>query len=190
MPGAVPGISPLGGQNCPEACKAKALQCAQASTARGTQSCAGIMMGCGDSDIQGRNYACGNREESLWWGRIFSQEVNLRLIETLKVEDWENGWALTTSGFGVVPCSLMNSLVKEEHNAVHCGKENLLKHLQKSVISRNMVETIRSVTERCEICCRNNPKRLNKIQFGKTTVGQARGEYWQIDFTKLPRKDS
>ncbi|KAK1213651.1 POK25 protein, partial [Pygoscelis papua] len=75
-----------------------------------------------------------------------------------------------------------------EHNAVHWGTENLLRYLQKSVISRNMVEIIKSVTQRCEICCRNNPKTQNKIQFGKTTEGQAPGEYWQIDFTELPRK--
>ncbi|KAK1194525.1 POK7 protein, partial [Pygoscelis papua] len=75
-----------------------------------------------------------------------------------------------------------------EHNTVHWGTENLLKHLQKSVISRNMVEIIKSVTQRCKICCKNNPKTQNKIQFGKTTEGQAPGEYWQIDFTELPRK--
>ena len=51
-----------------------------------------------------------------------------------------------------------------------------------------MVELIKSVTERCEICCKNNPKTQNRIQFGKTFEGQAPGEYWQIDFTELPRK--
>lgn len=110
---------------------------------------------------------------------------DLTLIETLKAEKQENGWVVIPSGLVVVPYSIMNSLVKEKHKAVHWGTENLLKHLQKSVISRNMVETIRSVTERCEICCRNSPKTQNKIQFGKTAEGQAPGEYWQIDFTEL-----
>ncbi|XP_009324031.1 PREDICTED: protein NYNRIN-like [Pygoscelis adeliae] len=111
-----------------------------------------------------------------------------RLIETLQAERREDGWAVTPTGLVVIPHSLMNSLVKEEHNTVHWGTENLLKHLQKSVISRNMVEIIKSITQRCELCCKNNPKTQNKIQFGKTTEGQAPGEYWQIDFTELPRK--
>lgn len=62
--------------------------------------------------------------------------------------------------------------------------EHLLKHLKKSFIRRTMVETIRSVTERCDICWRNNPINMQN----STAEGQAPGEYWQIDFTGLPRK--
>lgn len=47
----------------------------------------------------------------------------------------------------------MNSLGREEHSAVHWGTEKLLKHFQKTVISWNIIEVVRSVTESCEICC-------------------------------------
>lgn len=50
-----------------------------------------------------------------------------------------------------------------------------------------MVESVQSVTERCEVCCKNNPKTQNRIHFRKITEGRAPGEYWQIDFTELPR---
>ncbi|GAB0208003.1 protein NYNRIN-like [Grus japonensis] len=57
------------------------------------------------------------------------------LIETLKTEIQENGWAVTPTGQVILTPILMHEIVKKEHNSVHWGTENLVKHLQKSVVS-------------------------------------------------------
>ena len=51
-----------------------------------------------------------------------------------------------------------------------------------------MTEIIRSIMEKCEICCKNNPNTSNKLILGVTKGGNSPGDYWQIDFTELPRK--
>lgn len=93
------------------------------------------------------------------------------------MEKWENGLV-------VVPYSLMNSLVKEEHHDVHWGTENFLKHLQKSVISRNMVEAIRSVTGVKHVVGIIQKHRI-KFNLEKLPRGRC---LESIGFTELPRK--
>lgn len=91
-----------------------------------------------------RSTSYSARGKTLQKNLIYNKQ-DLRLTKTLKVEKWENGCAVTPAHLVVVPyplISLMNNLVKKEHNSVHWGTENLLKHLQISVISSNMVETI------------------------------------------------
>lgn len=51
-----------------------------------------------------------------------------------------------------------------------------------------MTEIIGSITEKCEICCKNNLNASNKLIWGVTKGGSSPGDYWQIDFTDLPRK--
>lgn len=67
---------------------------------------------------------------------------DLKLIETLKAEKQADGWVVTPLGLVVVPYSLMNESMRKEHYSVHWGAENLLKHLQKLIISKNMVESV------------------------------------------------
>lgn len=52
-----------------------------------------------------------------------------------------------------------------------------------------MIEVVRCATGRYEICSKNNPKTQNKILLGTNKQGNLPGEYWQLDFTELPRKE-
>lgn len=103
-------------------------------------------------------------------------QQDIKLTETLKATYNQEGWAIASRKIVVVPYNLLYSTVKQEHNTVLWRTDDLLKHLQKSILGRNMVELIQSRTERCEICCKNNPKTQNKIQFSKILEGQAPGE--------------
>ena len=116
-------------------------------------------------------------------------EKDEELILTLQASKNETGWAVTPTGQLIVPPAIMREIARAEHNRVPWGTENLVQHLPKCVLSRDMTKIIRTVTTGWEICVRNNPQTSNKITFGITKQGNSPGEYWQIDFTELPRKE-
>ncbi|KAK4811124.1 hypothetical protein QYF61_019755 [Mycteria americana] len=47
----------------------------------------------------------------------------------------------------------------------------------------------KSVIEKCEICQRNNPRTQPRPPPRKTKKGNTPGDYWQIDFSELPRQN-
>lgn len=50
-----------------------------------------------------------------------------------------------------------------------------------------MLTMAKSITAKCEICLKNNPLVKRKIEMGKIKTGMQPGDYWQIDYTELPR---
>ena len=113
---------------------------------------------------------------------------DINLIGKLKAKKQLNGWAVMPTGQVIIPSSLMREIAKKEQDEGHWGTENLVKHLQKTIMSRAMTEIVRSITGRCKTCLKNNPNTGNKLIFGVTKGGNSPGDYWQIDFTELPRK--
>jgi len=56
-----------------------------------------------------------------------SQDRNL--FKALRAKIQKNGWSVTAMGQAILTPILMREIVKKEHNSVHWGTENLLKHL-------------------------------------------------------------
>ncbi|XP_031961069.1 transmembrane protein 60 isoform X1 [Corvus moneduloides] len=52
-----------------------------------------------------------------------------------------------------------------------------------------MADIVQSVVSKCEICCKNNPDTRKRVVLGVTKVGDHPGDYWQIDFSELPRSE-
>lgn len=50
-----------------------------------------------------------------------------------------------------------------------------------------MIEVVRSVTERDEICSKNNPNTQNKMLLGTNKQDNLPREFWKTDLTELPR---
>ena len=44
------------------------------------------------------------------------------------------------------------------------------------------------IVRKCPVCCANNPKIQPKPPPGETRKGMKPGEYWQVDFSELPRQ--
>lgn len=80
-----------------------------------------------------------------------------KLIKFLEAETKESGWAVTPAGQVVVPPLLLQEIAQQEHESIHWGTENLLKHLKKVIIGRKMIDTVQSISNKCETCCKNNP---------------------------------
>ncbi|XP_056371414.1 uncharacterized protein LOC130266110 [Oenanthe melanoleuca] len=116
-------------------------------------------------------------------------QADQKLIKFLKAEITESGWAVTPMNQVVVPPLILRELVQREHETTHYGVENLLKHLRKVVIGKGMIDIIQSVASKCEICCKNNPDTRKRVVLGITKAGDLPGDYWQIDFAELPRKE-
>ncbi len=44
------------------------------------------------------------------------------------------------------------------------------------------------ITAKYEVCLRNNPVTKRRVQMGTLKSGEVPGDYWQIDFSELPRQ--
>ncbi|XP_041875976.1 protein NYNRIN-like, partial [Corvus kubaryi] len=110
-----------------------------------------------------------------------------KLIKFLKAEIKEGRWAVTPVGQVVVPPLILQEIAQREHESIHWGAENLLKHLRKVVIGRGMIDIVQS--SKCETCCKNNPDTSKRVVLGVTKTGDLPGDYWQIDFAEMPHKE-
>ncbi|KAK4806257.1 hypothetical protein QYF61_013401 [Mycteria americana] len=50
-----------------------------------------------------------------------------------------------------------------------------------------MQKLANAIVKQCSICSKNNPKIQRRPPLGQVKRGQTPGEYWQIDFSELPR---
>ncbi|XP_063280479.1 protein NYNRIN-like [Prinia subflava] len=116
-------------------------------------------------------------------------QADHKLIKFLKAKITESGWAVTPANQVVVSSLILRELAQREHENTHFGVENLLKHLKKVVIGKGMADIAQSVVSKCEICCKNNPDTRKRVVLGVTKAGDLPGDYWQIDFAELPRKE-
>ena len=52
---------------------------------------------------------------------------------------------------------------------------------------KNVMRTLNNITERCEVCQKNNPKTEKLTKSGLQRSGKYPGEDWEIDFTHMPK---
>jgi len=114
---------------------------------------------------------------------------NKKLIKGLGGQIPSQGWAYSSDGRIIIPAKQIWGVVKEEHNRTHWGADSLYKYLNQKLIGKNLYTTVQQVTQQCEICLKNNPNTDNQVQLGSIGKGSVPGDHWQIDFSKLPRKE-
>ncbi|KAK4807168.1 hypothetical protein QYF61_024288 [Mycteria americana] len=83
----------------------------------------------------------------------------------------------------------MTEIVKERHEETHWGSEAMISSLQDSIICVGMTGIVKSITVKCPICLKNNPMNRKRPPSGTTRHGNSPGDYWQIDFSELPKQN-
>ncbi|MCQ4179362.1 transposase family protein, partial [Klebsiella pneumoniae] len=115
------------------------------------------------------------------------EEENLRKF--LHAKNHLAGWWVTATGQVIIPPLLMREIIQTKHKECHWGSEALVALLRRQVLSLKMLEMAKMTTAKCEICLQNNPVVKKKVQMGKLKLGTEPGDYWQIDFSELPRQN-
>ncbi|XP_050842916.1 uncharacterized protein LOC127061041 [Serinus canaria] len=110
-----------------------------------------------------------------------------KLAKLLRAQKNATGWYVTTTGQVVVPKQIMNAILVTEHNKCHWGAEVLVKFLKKEMVSNQMLTMAKRVNAMCPVCLKNNPIVRKQIQLGRLQTGAEPGDYWQLDFSELPR---
>ena len=119
----------------------------------------------------------------------FYSEVDRKLALHLKATENSEGWLITPNEQVIVPPQLMTQIAEARHKQTHWGVESLIDSLQSQVLSVRMTKIIKSVTEKCPVCLKNNPLNQRRPPPGVTRRGNSPGDYWQIDFSELPRQN-
>ncbi|XP_059710860.1 uncharacterized protein LOC132331460 [Haemorhous mexicanus] len=110
-----------------------------------------------------------------------------KLATLLNAQKNTTGWYVTTTGQVVVPAKIMKVILETEHNKCHWGAEMLVKFLRREIVSNQMLTLAKRVNAMCPVCLKNNPIVRKQIQLGKLQVGPEPGDYWQVDFSELPK---
>ncbi|RLV63093.1 hypothetical protein DV515_00018626, partial [Chloebia gouldiae] len=110
-----------------------------------------------------------------------------KLAALLKANKNATGWYVTNTGQVVVPSWIMKAILVAEHNKSHWGAEALVKFLKSEIVSNRMLSLAKRVNAMCSVCLKNNPVVRKQIQLGRLQVGPEPGDYWQVDFSELPK---
>ncbi|RMC04062.1 hypothetical protein DUI87_19399 [Hirundo rustica rustica] len=112
---------------------------------------------------------------------------DVKLAHLVKAQKNDKGWYVTATGQVVVPAKIMRAILETEHYKCHWGAEALVKFLKNEVISNQMLTMAKRVNATCPTCVKNNPLVRKQVQMGGLKVGPQPGDYWQIDFSELPK---
>ncbi|RMB93984.1 hypothetical protein DUI87_29571 [Hirundo rustica rustica] len=112
---------------------------------------------------------------------------DVKLAHLVKAQKNDKGWYVTATGQVVVPAKIMRAILETEHYKCHWGAEALVKFLKNEVISNQMLTMAKWVNATCPTCVKNNPLVRKQVQMGGLKVGPQPGDYWQIDFSELPK---
>ncbi|RMC21446.1 hypothetical protein DUI87_02312 [Hirundo rustica rustica] len=112
---------------------------------------------------------------------------DVKLAHLVKAQKNDKGWYVTATGQVVVPAKIMRAILETEHYKCHWGAEALVKFLKNEVISNQMLTMAKRVNATCPTCVKNNPLVQKQVQMGGLKVGPQPGDYWQIDFSELPK---
>ncbi|RLV63337.1 hypothetical protein DV515_00018375, partial [Chloebia gouldiae] len=110
-----------------------------------------------------------------------------KLAALLKANKNATGWYVTNTGQVVVPSWIMKAILVAEHNKSHWGAEALVKFLKGKIVSNQKLSLAKRVNAMCPVCLKNNPVVRKQIQLGRLQVGPEPGDYWQVDFSELPK---
>ncbi|KAK4828092.1 hypothetical protein QYF61_023152 [Mycteria americana] len=83
----------------------------------------------------------------------------------------------------------MTEIVKERHEETYWGSEAMISSLQDSIICAGMMGIVKSITVKCPISLKNNPMNRKRPPSGTTRQGNSPRDYWQIDFSELPKQN-
>lgn len=97
------------------------------------------------------------------------------------------GWYVTAVGQVILPTKIMKMILEIEHNKCHWGAEALVQFLKQEIISNQMLTMAKKINAMCPVCIKNNPVTRRQVQRGKLQIGPQPGDYWQIDFSELPK---
>ncbi|RMC20387.1 hypothetical protein DUI87_01236 [Hirundo rustica rustica] len=112
---------------------------------------------------------------------------DVKLAHLVKAQKNDKGWYVTATRQVVVPAKIMRAILETEHYKCHWGAEALVKFLKNEVISNQMLTMAKRVNATCPTCVKNNPLVRKQVQMGGLKVGPQPGDYWQIDFSELPK---
>ncbi|RMC04204.1 hypothetical protein DUI87_19023 [Hirundo rustica rustica] len=112
---------------------------------------------------------------------------DVKLAHLVKAQKNDKGWYVTATGQVVVPAKIMRAILETEHYKCHWGAEALVKFLKNEVISNQMLTMAKRVNATCPTCVKNNALVRKQVQMGGLKVGPQPGDYWQIDFSELPK---
>ncbi|RMC22000.1 hypothetical protein DUI87_02871 [Hirundo rustica rustica] len=112
---------------------------------------------------------------------------DVKLAHLVKAQKNDKGWYVRATGQVVVPAKIMRAILETEHYKCHWGEEALVKFLKNEVISNQMLTMAKRVNATCPTCVKNNPLVRKQVQMGGLKVGPQPGDYWQIDFSELPK---
>ncbi|RMB93631.1 hypothetical protein DUI87_29857 [Hirundo rustica rustica] len=131
--------------------------------------------------------AKGNPADSYMKDELPYLPDDVKLAHLVKAQKNDKGWYVTATGQVVVPAKIMRAILETEHYKCHWGAEALVKFLKNEVISNQMLTMAKRVNATCPTCVKNNPLVRKQVQMGGLKVGPQPGDYWQIDFSELPK---
>ena len=89
----------------------------------------------------------------------------------------------------IITPQVMTELAKAKHEQTHWGVDAMVSSLKTSLVCVGMTGIVKSIVVKCPICLKNNPLNQKKPLLGVTKQGNSPGDYWQIDFSELPRQN-
>ena len=113
----------------------------------------------------------------------------LVLLEQLKASQNAEGWWVRPEKQVIVTPQVMLELAEEKHAQTHWGVDAVVLSLKSSAVCVGMTGVIKSIVAKCPICLQNNPLNGKRAPLGVTKQGNTPGDYWQIDFSELPRQN-
>jgi len=111
------------------------------------------------------------------------------LAEQLKASQNTEGWWVMPEKQAVVTLQVMLKLTKEKHAQTHWGVDAIVSSLKSSVVCVGLTEIIKLIVAKCPICLKNNPLKEKKAPLGVKKQSNSPGDYWQVDFSELPRQN-
>ncbi|KAK4811252.1 hypothetical protein QYF61_022149 [Mycteria americana] len=127
------------------------------------------------------------RYEDLKGPPIYNREDD-QLAKLLNAKN-KDGWWITEDNRVVVHPNIMREFMEKEHRGTHWGVEALMDNVKLHILSVVMGNIAKSINKKCEICQQNNPRTQPRPPPRKTKKGNTPGDYWQIDFSELPRQN-
>ena len=85
------------------------------------------------------------------------------------------------------PTNEGTELRKKTHQETRMGVDEVVASIRRYAVGFRMRELANVIVRQCLICCKNNPKIQKRPPLGQVKREQTPGEYWQIDFSELPR---
>jgi len=116
-------------------------------------------------------------------------KLDEQLLEQLKASQNTEAWWVTPEKQGIVTPQVMLELANEKHAQTHWSADAMVSSLKSSVVCVGMTGIIKSIVAKCPICLKNNPLNRKKAPLGVKKQGNSPGDYWQVDFSELPRQN-